>query len=58
MRSGASAFWRLTEKHLERYCRLGGMGGAQPLAITMNEGICLAAEVKNGELKNAWTPAT
>jgi urocanate hydratase len=24
---------------------LGGMGGAQPLAITMNEGICLAVEV-------------
>ena len=23
---------------------LGGMGGAQPLAITMNEGVCLAAE--------------
>ncbi len=25
---------------------LGGMGGAQPLAITMNEGICLAAEAE------------
>ncbi|MDJ1434212.1 urocanate hydratase [Halostagnicola sp. A-GB9-2] len=24
---------------------LGGMGGAQPLAVTMNEGICIAAEV-------------
>ena len=24
---------------------LGGMGGAQPLAITMNEGACLAIEV-------------
>ncbi len=24
---------------------LGGMGGAQPLAVTLNEGICLAAEV-------------
>lgn len=24
---------------------LGGMGGAQPLAVTMNEGICLAVEV-------------
>lgn len=23
---------------------LGGMGGAQPLAITMNEGVCIAAE--------------
>jgi urocanate hydratase len=25
---------------------LGGMGGAQPLAITLNEGVCLAAEVE------------
>ena len=25
---------------------LGGMGGAQPLAITMNEGTCLAAEME------------
>ena len=25
---------------------LGGMGGAQPLAITMNKGVCLAAEVE------------
>ena len=25
---------------------LGGMGGAQPLAITMNEGVCLAAEME------------
>ena len=25
---------------------LGGMGGAQPLAITMAEGVCLAAEVE------------
>ena len=24
---------------------LGGMGGAQPLAVTMNDGVCLAAEV-------------
>src|SRR5205807_9781193 len=24
---------------------LGGMGGAQPLAITMNQGVCLAVEV-------------
>ena len=30
---------------------LGGMGGAQPLAITMNEGVALIAEVENGELK-------
>ena len=26
---------------------LGGMGGAQPLAITMAEGVCLAAEVES-----------
>jgi urocanate hydratase len=25
---------------------LGGMGGAQPLAVTMNDGICLVAEVE------------
>src|SRR5450759_1534744 len=24
---------------------LGGMGGAQPLAVTMNEGVCLAVEM-------------
>ncbi len=24
---------------------LGGMGGAQPLAVTMNGGVCLAVEV-------------
>lgn len=30
---------------------LGGMGGAQPLAITMNKGICLAAEVEEWRIK-------
>lgn len=30
---------------------LGGMGGAQPLAITMNEGICLAAEVERWRIE-------
>jgi urocanate hydratase len=30
---------------------LGGMGGAQPLAITMNEGVCLAAEVEDWRIK-------
>lgn len=30
---------------------LGGMGGAQPLAITMNEGVCLAAEVERWRIK-------
>lgn len=30
---------------------LGGMGGAQPLAITMNDGVCLAAEVEEWRIK-------
>jgi urocanate hydratase len=30
---------------------LGGMGGAQPLAITMNEGVCLAAEVERWRIE-------
>jgi urocanate hydratase len=30
---------------------LGGMGGAQPLAITMNEGVCLAAEVEQWRIE-------
>lgn len=30
---------------------LGGMGGAQPLAITMNEGVCLAAEMEEWRVK-------
>lgn len=30
---------------------LGGMGGAQPLAITMNGGVCLAAEVEEWRIK-------
>src|SRR5438552_5249248 len=30
---------------------LGGMGGAQPLAITMNEGVCLAAEVEEWRVR-------
>jgi urocanate hydratase len=30
---------------------LGGMGGAQPLAITMNEGTCLCAEVEEWRIK-------
>lgn len=29
---------------------LGGMGGAQPLAITMNGGVCLAAEVEESRI--------
>ena len=30
---------------------LGGMGGAQPLAITMNHGVCLAAEVERWRME-------
>jgi len=30
---------------------LGGMGGAQPLAVTMNEGVCLAAEMEEWRVK-------
>ena len=29
----------------------GGMGGAQPLAVTMNEGVCLIAEVDRARLE-------
>jgi urocanate hydratase len=29
---------------------LGGMGGAQPLAVTMNHGVCLAAEVDGARI--------
>src|SRR5438876_11624056 len=30
---------------------LGGMGGAQPLAITMNEGVALIAEVEDWRIR-------
>jgi urocanate hydratase len=30
---------------------LGGMGGAQPLAVTMNEGVCLIAEVDASRIR-------
>ncbi|HYR69546.1 MAG TPA: urocanate hydratase, partial [Candidatus Dormibacteraeota bacterium] len=30
---------------------LGGMGGAQPLAVTMNEGVCLVVEVDPSRVK-------
>ncbi|MEO6069895.1 MAG: urocanate hydratase [Chitinophagaceae bacterium] len=30
---------------------LGGMGGAQPLAVTMNGGVCLAAEVEKWRIE-------
>jgi urocanate hydratase len=46
-------FAALAERHFDGSLKsrivltggLGGMGGAQPLAVTMNEGICLAVEV-------------
>ncbi len=34
---------------------LGGMGGAQPLAITMNEGVCLVAEVDPNRVERRLT---
>ncbi|GCE20747.1 urocanate hydratase [Dictyobacter kobayashii] len=30
---------------------LGGMGGAQPLAVTMNDGVCLAVEVDESHIQ-------
>jgi len=30
---------------------LGGMGGAQPLAVTMNDGVCLVVEVDENRIK-------
>jgi len=47
-------FLSLAKKHFDgslsgKLCvtaGLGGMGGAQPLAITMNNGVCLAAEME------------
>lgn len=30
---------------------LGGMGGAQPLAVTMNQGVCIAAEVDRDRIE-------
>jgi urocanate hydratase len=52
-------FAALADKHFSgtlkgRLCvtaGLGGMGGAQPLAITMNEGVCLAAEVERWRIE-------
>lgn len=49
----------LAKKHFDGSLRgklnvtagLGGMGGAQPLAITMNEGVCLAAEMEEWRIK-------
>src|SRR5205809_2999373 len=35
---------------------LGGMGGAQPLAATMNDGVCLAVEVDPGRVQRRLEP--
>jgi len=39
------------KKTLNVTAGLGGMGGAQPLAITMNMGVCLAAEVEEWRIQ-------
>ncbi len=52
-------FAACAEKHFRSSLRgklvltggLGGMGGAQPLAITMNEGVCLAVEVNPDRIR-------
>lgn len=49
----------LAEKHFQGSLKgtlnvtagLGGMGGAQPLAITMNKGVCLAADVEEWRIQ-------
>lgn len=49
----------LARKHFESNLKgtlnvtagLGGMGGAQPLAITMNQGVCLAADVEEWRIQ-------
>jgi urocanate hydratase len=47
----AKAFWRFTKGTLNVTAGFGGMGGAQPLAITMNGGVCLAAEVEKWRIE-------
>jgi urocanate hydratase len=42
---GARHFGGALEGRLVLTAGLGGMGGAQPLAVTMNGGVCLAVEV-------------
>jgi urocanate hydratase len=37
---------------------MGGMGGAQPLAATMNEGAILCVEVDPDRIRRRSTPAT
>jgi urocanate hydratase len=44
-------FKKTLKKTLSVTAGLGGMGGAQPLAITMNDGVCLIAEVEEWRIK-------
>ena len=57
-------FSAIAKKHFERAANrntlkntlsitagLGGMGGAQPLAVTMNNGVCLVAEVEEWRIQ-------
>ena len=44
-------FNRTLKNTLSVTAGLGGMGGAQPLAVTMNEGVCLIAEVEEWRIK-------
>jgi urocanate hydratase len=52
-------FAAIAKKHFNNTLRqrlivtagLGGMGGAQPLAVTMNEGVCLVAEVEDWRIR-------
>ena len=44
-RSCPPALRRVMRQTVTLTAGLGGMGGAQPLAVTMNEGVCLAIEV-------------
>jgi len=43
--------WSSLKGKLNVTAGLGGMGGAQPLAITMNEGVCLAAEMERWRIE-------
>jgi urocanate hydratase len=43
--------WDSLKGKLNVTAGLGGMGGAQPLAITMNEGVCLAAEMEQWRIE-------
>ena len=55
-------FAALAKKHLESTLKgkivltagLGGMGGAQPLAVTMNEGVAICVEVDETRIDGDW----